>query len=787
MTDFSLQRSRFALHPLALATLAGVSGGAWGQNLSPATAPAPPASVAAASPAASTASAADATMDKQTVYVTANRRREKAKDVAGSVNVLEGYQLEQRGVTSIDEVAGYVPGLQVTGDTPGNKRLSIRGITTGSLQIGASVATYLDEQPVSLSSSVVGGSTFTNDIDPLDIERIEVLKGPQGSLYGASALGGLVKYVTVSPNLKDIEGRAELGWTQGRGDGGATARAAINVPIVKDLFAVRATAYTREEPGYVTDTLRGKTDLDAYRNEGGRVTALLKPNARFDAKLVLDTQSLNTPDAAVPQADAATLQPTYGKYEERHQFAQPAKNHYDRGALTLNDDLGFANLLSVTSYAHIRSDATSDSTAAAKYLDALLPAAYIAAGLPVTPLNPSAAKGHLVVDTKKKVQEFRLTSPSGGTFDWLAGVFFQEEQTAAHTALDFFSGTDLSTPSQVYEDASVRAKLREEAGYLNGTYHFTDSFDIQAGARYTKLRQDYHDDLSLYSYYPSGLQDSGNSAASKETKTTWLVSPRWALTRDDMVYFRAASGYRPGGPNVPDILGHLLPPFTSDSIINYEVGYKGILPSAKLDLTAALFLIDWKNIQVTAIDAAAGSAYYANGGRARSKGFELEAGWHPLQDLRLSASLSAVNARLTQDIPAVGGVSGDSIPFTPKLTAALTGDYSWALGDGQMSVGATMRHQSKREVVFSSQAPDPYVPTIKAPDLPAYNMLDLRASYAVDRWTGSLFVKNALQKVVPITYTGTSAVPNLETGVTGPADVGFTPPRTIGVSIRVDY
>lgn len=787
MTETAARCARFPLHPLVLAMLSAASGVAWSQGTPPPAVAAGGAEAPAEAPAAKPAAARDVNT-LEPVYVTANRRRERAKDVAGSVNVLSGGQLEQRGMGSIDEVAGYVPGLQVTGESPGNQRLSIRGITTGSLQSGASVATYLDEQPVSLSNSIIGGAAITNDIDPLDLERIEVLKGPQGSLYGASALGGLVKYVTVAPNLKDLEGRAEVGYTSIRGDSGHSARVAVNLPVLTDLLALRMTAYSRKEPGYVEDSLRGRKDLNAFKNEGARLTALLKPSARFDAKLVLDTQTLKSDDATLPHYDATTLQPRYGADTAQQPLAQPIKNAYDRVALTLNYDLGFASLLSVTSYAHIKNNFARDASDYGKFLDFISVAAFAQAGFPVTPLNPSAAAILAGLDTKKKVQELRLTSPSGQRFDWLAGLFFQEEANDAHSALDFYSGTHLGTPSSQFLDGNVRGTLREKAAYVNATVRLGSGFDVQGGLRYTALRQSYASDLTTYNYLIGGpLAAPSNATATSEHQATWMLSPRWVLSADDMVYLRAASGYRPGGPNVPDALGTLHAPLKSDAIVNYELGYKGVFRAAKVDLNVALFRIDWKDIQVTATDAASGASYYANGGKAKSQGVELEAGWTPVQRLRLSTTLSAMEAKLTEDVAAVNGLSGDDIPFTPKISASLAADYGWAWGDGQMSAGLSLRHVGKRKVVFSHQPAAALVPTLQAPELPAYDLLDLRASYAIDRWTISLFLKNALNKRAPVYYSGQQVVPNLLTGAITPATVGLTQPRAITVQLRADF
>ncbi len=778
-------RARPVLQPLALAALAAC-GAAHAQSTDTAAAPSPAPAASAAVRAAAAASAPDAVYS---VVVTANRRRELARDVAGGVNVLGGGQLEQLDPTSIQDVAGLVPGLQVTGDNPGAKRQTIRGITTGASQVGASVATYLDEAPISFSTSLLG-ATLSPDIDLLDVERVEVLKGPQGSLYGASALGGLIKYVTITPDLKAVEGRAELGYSAVEGGGsGLDVRGSLNVPISTDLLAVRVTAYSRKDPGYVDDTLRDRKNVNSFRNEGGRITAYLKPNARFDAKLMVDTQTIKSDDAELPQVDAATLQPSHGDNGAQNLFAQPLKNDYDRAALTLNYDLGFATLLSVTSYLHQKTDMKNDATNYVAYLDAVTAGAYAAAGLPATPLGVTGATADSVLKADKKVQEFRLTSPSGQPLEWLGGVFFQEETGHDVTDYDAFTGTDLATPKVPgYVHGLVDERLREFSVYGNATWHFTDRFDVQAGVRLAHLRQDYDTSVSQYNYLTDGpVAAPETQATTTQNKVTWLLSPRLKLDADDMVYLRAASGYRPGGPNTPPLAGTQKPPFHSDSIVNYEVGYKGVMPTAGVDVTAALFRIDWRDIQLTGTDPTYGYTYYTNGGKAHTQGLELEAGWRPMAGLHLGANLTAMQARLDQDVPAIGGLSGDQIPYTPKFSAGLLADYAWTVGRGQATVGATLVHTGERTVVFSHQSATPLDPAVAAPTLPAYDTLDLRTSYALGDWTLSLFVKNATNKRGLLSYNGNGVVPDLATGAFSPATLAVTTPRTVDVSLRVDF
>jgi outer membrane receptor protein involved in Fe transport len=785
--------ARPVLHPLAAAALLALGGTAFAQSTpaDAASAVEPAASMPSSAAAPGKAASAAGPIETQFVYVTANRRRERVKDVAGAVDVLGGYQLERQNLTSVDDWSGFVTGLQVSGDTPSMRRETIRGITTGYLQIGATVATYLDDTPISVSSSLVGGALFSPDVDPLDVERIEVLKGPQGSLYGASALGGLIKYVTVTPNLKDVEGRAEVGYSHvSGGNGGASVRGAINVPLVKDVLASRLTVYGRKDPGYVDDPSRGAKNVNSYTNDGARLTTLFKPSTKFDAKLMLDTQTIKSPDAAVPNYDAKTLQPIDGNYGTENRFALPMKTVSNRDALTLNYDFGFANLLSVSSFARQKLNFRQDDSSYIAYVDFATAAALTGAGLPTSPLGVTGAVSVQDADIKKKVQEFRLTSVSGQTFEWLAGVFYQDELAKTNARYDVYTGTDLTTPKVPGWIAdSAQTDMKETAVYANTTYHFTDSFDVQTGARLAKLRFTYSIPfLQTYSLVTNGPVLSAPEANdASEHKSTWLFSPRWKLDSDDMLYARAASGYRPGGPNTPNPGGAAKPPFHSDSIVNYEFGFKGFAPRAKIGVEATLYRINWKNIQLTGIDSATGYAYYLNGGKAHSQGIELTTTWQPLSGLNLSASLTTTQAKLDQDVTELNARSGDEVPFTAKVATALSADYSWGVGDGRASVGASFRHTGSRKAAFTSQNVSAFVPSLIAPTLPSYNQFDLRADYAWDMWTLSLFTKNALNSRGMVNYNAATVAPDLSTGGITPATVSVTTPRTIGVSLRADF
>ena len=734
-----------------------------------------------ASSGAQTADEAKEKEDRQilpSVTITANRRKELAKDVAGAVSVLGGARLDELGVNGVADLAAYVPGLVVSGTRTGQQQLAIRGITTGIDQTSATVGVYVDESPVSFNSSYSGGSTLTVDPNPLDIERVEILKGPQGSLYGASALGGLIKYVTVEPDLRAFNGRAEIGINQVSGGGrGNALRAALNIPVMTDMFAVRVSAYRREDAGYLNNIASGKTDINKVTVSGGTVSALLKPSSRFNLRLTADTLSINGQDDSTPQVNLLTLQPINGDFMKVNWQlpVNPSTVKQDRTNLALNYDAGFATLLSSTSYFHGTSDTAVDLTPTTGGLAAMFGA--------------NTVNFPILVDNKKSTQEFRLTSPDGQSLNWLVGAFYTDEKVLGAQNMDFLSGPAGGPFTPIFPGVLAfryGAHLQERSIYANATYKFSEPFDIQVGLRKTSIRQTYsQNELAILGAPPSPTGDVN----SNENHSTGMISPRWHIDPNTMVYARAANGYRPGGPNF-DVAGAVSPrTFDSDSLLNLEVGIKGIVPSMQFDYSAALFNTDWKDIQARGVDPVTGTSFQGNGGRAHTRGLEVEGRWRASPHWVVGGNAALTDAKLDENINITGinAKAGNTIPFTPKLAYALTADYSRDVAAGiQGSFGATVRHVGERTAYFE----DTKVGTgVQSPvgKMPAYNVVDLRATLSKDIWTLSLFAKNVFDVRGITTVNGGYIGPGATPGTLTPAGVTITQPRTIGVVLRADF
>jgi outer membrane receptor protein involved in Fe transport len=728
-----------------------------------------------------------------TVTVTVNRRKEKAKDVAGAVSVLGGAKLDDLGVKGVADMAAYVPGLVVTGVGPGAQQLSLRGVSTGVGQVNATVATYIDESPVSFNSNYAAGSSFTVDPNPLDLERVEVLKGPQGSLYGASALGGLVKYVTTEPNLKTATGRFEVGAnTVANGGTGSTVRAAVSLPIKQDVLAVRISGYMRDEPGYVDNISSGKNDVNKTKIDGSTFSALLKPNSHFTARLTADTQSITADDVSPVQADALTLIPSnIDLLRTNWQLQQPMSADINRTNLTLNFDLGFANLMSSTSDFKSKNKFTSDLTN---------PYSFLYPVLPFVGLSGNSVNFVGDYDLKKKTQEFRLTSPGNQTFDWLVGAFYTEEEIVASNKSDLLDGPAGGPTTKVFNalDFNYGAKLKDTSIYANATYKVSEPFDVQLGFRYASIDQVYYQanstSFDFTNFFTTGAVSSlpfpSDTVSASESHTTWMLSPRWKLDSQTMVYARAATGYRPGGPNFLIPGSTAQKSFDTDNLLNLELGLKGGLPALKLDYAISVFNIDWKNIQAPGIDHSTPNNYsfYSNGGRAHTRGIEMEGRWRTSSSWVLSGNAAFTEAKLDEDI-SIDGIqakAGDTVPLVPAFALTLAADYTHEIFDGVDGVfGISVSHVGERNAYFDhtlvGTAPD----LTAVGKMPAYDVVDLRAAFSKANWTLSVLLKNAFDQRGVNQING-----GFVTGTTGaltPAGLSLIAPRTLGVTLRADF
>lgn len=700
------------------------------------------------------------------IIVTANKRSQRLQDVPMSITALSGYQLEREHAVSFSDYATQVPGLNVISSGEGQTQLVLRGITSGSGQPNATVGTYLDGVPYGSSTVYSSGSVLTPDIDPADLQRVEVLRGPQGTLYGSNTLGGLVKFVTTPPDTRHAYGRVRAGYSSVAGGGsGFDEHAMFNLPLAVDKLGLRVNAYHRDDPGYIDNVATGKSDVDQATVDGGRAQLLWTPNDVVSLRLSALAQNLSSDGLANGgvDVDPATLKPLHGELtHSRPPGTGMLKIKYRLYAALLNADFGWANLVSSTSYSTLRVNQNSDVTAAfGPVLGPVFGVPHIGASL----RQPIALN--------KVTQELRLESPEAQALEWRVGVYYTREHTTNHQSMpsfDVVTGAPIALPPLA--DTSIGpANFTEWAAYGDVTWHVTPRFSVLVGARYSH-------DRTTYTQSSNGVLVGTNhyTITGSDSPVTYLFNPSFKFSDNVMAYLRIASGFRPGGPNVgvPPGLGAPLT-FGPDKLVSYELGLKTALLDKRMTVDVDAFYIDWSQIQLTVVKG--GIGFQGNGGKATSQGVEASWKYMPVDGLMISANATWTDARLAADTPpGLFGYKNDRLPYVPKWSANLGVDYDFSLAAGWSGfVGASYRFVGERTSDFTAS------PAVRF-DVPSYDGIDLRVGVGHGGWILKAYVKN-LTNERGITMLGSeTTIPTAS-----PFAAAYVAPRTVGVSASVDF
>ena len=511
----------------------------------------------ATSPTATGAAPTEVQNDE--IIVTANKRNERVRDVALSITAISGAELNARRLVDIQDLASRVPGFSFSrgGSQGPGQRIIIRGLNTGGP--AGTVASVLDDVPLTASAQSSAGGEFAADFDPYDLNRIEVLKGPQGTLYGASSLGGLVKYVTKAPDTHDVHLGMDFGFTDLKHGGlGAFGKGYVNLPIASDKAAFRASGYYEYQPGWIDNKLGGTTQTNDVHRYGGRASLLLKPVEDLTLRLTAvlqDRQSggYDTVEVRGYLDDANPLALLSG-YNKGTYVAEPNTAHSEIYAGNLDYDIGRVRLQSITSYAKLKTTYRYDNPFYAGLSGLFF-------GRANTTLSSES-----VNRVEKFSQELRLVSnnsasANGHGLEYQLGLFYTRETSqSANTYLtrDIATGAPVITPASVAATppgtpnvflGDIGTKYREYAGYIDLTYHFSPRFDIQAVGRVFHNEQSFTQGTGGALFAPPTFTTVGPFSSS-ETRGTFAVAPRFHVNRNLILYARAASGYRPGGPNV---------------------------------------------------------------------------------------------------------------------------------------------------------------------------------------------------------------------------------------------
>lgn len=741
--------------------------------------------------------------DQNEIIVTAQRRTQTLLEVPQSVSVVGGETLERQQATSFIDYAQLVPGLNITQDNPGESRVILRGINTGS--VSSTVSIYVDDVPFGSSGSLSNAGELAGDFDTFDVARVEVLRGPQGTLYGSNSLGGTLKFVTAAPAFDRFEARGQAGLELvGGGGTGWSGNALVNVPI-SDTLAIRASGFYRRNAGYVDTVGRAGENVNDSDSYGGRVSVLFEPTDTVSVRLFALAQNIRTNSPSTYEVDPATLDPvnalTGAPSDVRTRFERyPEFNNVDYRLYSgsLDWDLGFATLTSVTSYATLDQRQITDfSNTGERDLMNLFYA-------PAAPGTIGLAYQN-DISTDKFTQEVRLASPDSGTIEWLVGAYYTRENALLFQRfLPFNLATQALLPPEVEIAPGVTvpalvfitldSNYEEIAGFGSATWHISPRFEITAGGRYSRNSQDSVQFTSIFG------TDQSITGDSSESVFTWSVAPRFEINDRMSLYARVAKGYRPGGPNAvpPGAPADFPATFKADTLVSYEIGLRGETEDRTFSFDTSLFYLDWNDILINTvfIDPNTGSAFGTNGNgrRARSLGAEASATIRPMRGLTAVLNLAYTNAELRDDttpedgaLNLVGGLKGDRLPYTPNWSASLSADYEWALaGSTRAFVGGNLRLVSDQPGGFD---PDYRAEFGRRPELDGYATVDLRAGVDFEHFSITAYVRNLTNSRGLVS---TSGYPRQIPPVVGGNDVPLAfassiRPRTIGFTLGARF
>lgn len=759
------------------------------------------------------------------IVVTAQKRETALQDVPFSVAASSEEQIRNAGATNVVEFARNIPGLAITDLGPGQSQVAIRGISAGQVVrdqpgVKESVGVYLDESAISVA-------LFTPDLDLFDLQRVEVLRGPQGTLFGAGSSSGTIRYITQQPEIGRFEGVAETSaYTGTSTDVGGSLKGAVNLPI-GDTTAARFVGYYNELAGFIDSYYPGRSvqeDVNSGERYGARASLRFQPSESLSITPRIVFQKLETD--GFPRADV------YSILGNPYTTTEPPVSPSDRGQVTqlregIEDDFLLADLNIQVGFG----DVTFSSITSYTDRDVVVvrDASPLSGSVTYGSLGGDSAAVRLdsplidATDLQAFSQEIRLSSGQARSFEWVVGAFYQEidrdyGQTLPTPGFDAFlisaglppsSGFNAPPDNPYY--SSVPYEFSQMALFGEGTFHFTEQWSLTTGLRY----YDFDEDRLLT--FAGIFADQGYTDEPGSTSSDGF-SPRVILAYqpdpDLMFTAQVARGFRLGGINDPlnvtlctpeDLVtfgGQ--PTFDDEKVLNFEVGMKSTFADGRVTFNAAIFRSDIEDLQVIA-DAGSCSSRIVLNAEAESVGAEFELFARPSENWDFGLSATYAQAEITQSrltgsgAPIAGIRDGNRLPTSPEFQAAATVTYSWQLASARDAfANFTFQHVGSSYTQLADQEPpfgcvgcpgapgffdfgDPTISQFQfETELPDYQIGNLRAGLRTDTWEAAVFVNNVWDE---------RALLSLDRERGTRARVGYytNTPRTYGVSLRVGF
>jgi iron complex outermembrane receptor protein len=715
----------------------------------------------------------------QEVVVTATKRPTRLLDTPISMTVLTSATLEAVNADSFGDVTRLVPGLTAIDSGPGQKRYALRGLQSPG---EPEVALYYDEIPI---QGLPGNSLDTGDDQPdfklWDVDRVEVLRGPQGTLYGNGSMGGAVRIISKRPDLDKFEAasQATAGVTEGGGPSWRLNQMA-NFPVLEGRLAVRLTGYIDREGGWIDEPYTPGTNVAQFTGNalnwehtwGGRASAEFRATDNWTITGIAYYQNLHT-------GNSGETYPAYATSEDRYVakafIRTPWNDESQMYNLISTYELGWADFVVTGSYQYRVAGLNLGATRTNLSLFKCTLATWdnTCFGQPIVPAD---SLGHESVSSASG--EARLVSKGSGPLEWTIGSFIQNattkrEGTVATTNSSGYISYDPTTgaPADLVFARDNEDAFDQHAVFGEGTYEVFRGLKATVGLRwFDSYRSDQQSIVHQFSptqpLGPEPFQEFSENALYKKFELSY------ALTRDALLYIDASQGFRSGGPNYPGGFTTTAPPYGPDSIWDYELGWKVALLDRTVTWTGAVFRINWSDIQQLVPQAL--FSYIINAGDARSDGFETEMEADVFHGLEVGLGATFNNAHLIGPQPLASNptgqlAEGDRLGGVPEWTSNANLSYSQPLNaELSWTARADYTYQTSRPSVVAKASPAYFV-------IPGGGIAGLHVSVQNERsWTVSLHVENLLDRYVPL--SGKALDGNLVNSITAAR------PRTIFLS-----
>ncbi len=752
------------------------------------------------------------------IVVTATRRESSVQDVPYNISAISGQFLEDANIVDNVDLMRAIPGVSVVDRGYRNSGvlnpIMVRGLNIDGSALGdyalntvPTVSTYVNDTPV-----------YANFVLK-DIRRVEVLRGPQGTLYGSGSLGGTVRYIMNEPSVEGLEVQVNTSVSQTEGSDGINLSydGILNLPL-GDSAALRLMAGVLDYDGitdyvnvYVLDAngipvapggilsteaaYRSVEDADDVDIKYGRISLLLQPSDNFRAVLAYQAQSDDIGGRRQRTSGVDGFGRAYGKYENGSIQLEPSSRDVELASAEIDIDLGFATLTSSSSWYDHEGDSISENTGFYAQIG-FLPFYY---NYP----RPMASAAR-TYENSAFVQEVRIASSGDNRIDWVAGVYYMDQDLNATqmsflrgfqawwNAADVFGvGSPLNESFVLNEndfDYERDENYKETAFFGELTYHVSDTFRVTGGLRYfdNQFTNNTRMGVGLYSFF--SIVDNA-TFKDKEDDVLFKVNASWDISDHRMLYATISEGYRRGGSNAVPLSGTFaedpgFQKFRSDTVTNYELGIKGTGDSVRF--TAALFYVDWKDIQVNT--ATTNWAFFAavNGDSARTAGLELEMDGYLTDRLHYNLGYALVDAELTDDVLSpTGGVlalDGARLPGTAKHTLNLSADHTSSLYGMRWVNRLGGYYQSSTRNAVNADLTTPGRFNVK---LDSFFLVDASSTLESQNWRFSFWMKNIFNEdgvtgLFTNAYMGTRPDQNYF----GNGSKEFISlPRTIGLSV----